>query len=92
MTFQAYLDTIKAKTGMVPDDFQKIAAEKGLLGGDIKAGPNTAWHKEDYGLAPGHSNSRQTPTLASLAAARNSRSSRPPRTGWMSGSSSKASP
>jgi hypothetical protein len=55
MTFQAYLDTIKAKTGMDPDDFQKIAAEKGLLGGDIKAGPITAWLKEDYGLGVGHS-------------------------------------
>jgi len=54
MTFQAYLDTIKAKTGMGPDEFQKIAAEKGLLGGDIKAGPITAWLKADYGLGPGH--------------------------------------
>lgn len=41
MTFQAYLETIKAKTGMVQADFQKIAASKGLRGGDIKAGPIT---------------------------------------------------
>lgn len=27
MSFQAYLDNIKAKTGMTPDDFKK-AAEK----------------------------------------------------------------
>jgi hypothetical protein len=55
MTFQAYLDTIKAKTGMDPADFQKIAAEKGLLKGDIKAGPIQKWLKDDYDLGAGHS-------------------------------------
>jgi hypothetical protein len=55
MTFQAYIDTIKAKTGMDPDDFQKIAAEKGFLVGDIKAGPIQKWLKDDYDLGPGHS-------------------------------------
>jgi hypothetical protein len=55
MTFQAYLDTIKAKTGMDPEDFQKIAAEKGLLEGDVKAGPIQKWLKDDYDLGPGHS-------------------------------------
>ena len=55
MTFQAYIDTIKAKTGMDPDDFQKIADEKGLLAGEIKAGPIQTWLKDDYGLGPGHS-------------------------------------
>ena len=55
MTFQAYLDTIKAKTGMDPNDFQKIAAAKGLLGGDIKAGPIQKWLKDEYDLGPGHS-------------------------------------
>ena len=55
MTFQAYIDTIKAKTGMDPADFEKIAAEKGLLVGDIKAGPIQKWLKDDYDLGPGHS-------------------------------------
>jgi hypothetical protein len=54
MTFQAYLDTIKAKTGMDPVDFERIAAERGLLEGDIKAGPIQEWLKDDYGLGPGH--------------------------------------
>ena len=54
MTFQAYLDSIKAKTGLDPDDFEKIAREKGLLDGDIKAGPIIAWLKEDYALGSGH--------------------------------------
>jgi hypothetical protein len=55
MTFQAYIDTIKAKTGMDPDDFQKIADEKGLLAGEIKAGPIQKWLKDDYDLGAGHS-------------------------------------
>jgi Domain of unknown function (DUF4287)/Domain of unknown function (DUF5655) len=55
VTFQAYLDTIKAKTGMDPDDFQKIAEQKGLLSGEIKAGPIQKWLKDDYDLGPGHS-------------------------------------
>ena len=55
MTFQAYLDTIKAKTGMDPEDFQQIADEKGLLVGDIKAGPIQKWLKDEYDLGPGHS-------------------------------------
>jgi hypothetical protein len=55
MTFQAYIDTIKAKTGLDPADFQRIAAEKRLLEGEIKAGPIQKWLKEDYDLGPGHS-------------------------------------
>ena len=54
MTFQAYLDTIKQKTGMTPDDFEPIAREKGLLEGDIKAGPICDWLAADYGLGRGH--------------------------------------
>lgn len=30
MSFQAYVDTIKDKTGKGPEDFQKMADEKGL--------------------------------------------------------------
>jgi hypothetical protein len=55
MTFQAYIDTIKAKTGMDPDDFQKIAESRGLLVGAIKAGPIQKWLKDDYDLGAGHS-------------------------------------
>jgi hypothetical protein len=54
MTFQAYLDTIKEKTGMSADDFEAIAREKGLLSGDIPAGPIIAWLAADYGLGRGH--------------------------------------
>lgn len=59
MSFQAYLDNIQAKTGRTPDDFRRIAAEKGFtVGGvlrkDIKAGVVLAWLAEDYDLGRGH--------------------------------------
>ena len=31
MSFQAYIDNIKAKTGKTPDDFKKIAEEKEFI-------------------------------------------------------------
>ena len=52
MTFQAYLDTIKAKTGMDPEDFRPLAEKKGLIG--AKAGETAKWLKEDFGLGQGH--------------------------------------
>jgi hypothetical protein len=54
MSFQAYLDTIKAETGKTPDDFRALAARKGLLGPDVKAGEVVAWLKDDFGLGHGH--------------------------------------
>jgi hypothetical protein len=36
MSFQAYIDNIKAKAGKSPEDFKKLAEEKGfLLNGQI---------------------------------------------------------
>ncbi|TFC58461.1 DUF4287 domain-containing protein [Cryobacterium sp. TMB1-7] len=54
MTIQAYFDTIKAKTGLDPDDFRAAAAAKGLLGPDVKTARIVAWLKDDYGLGTGH--------------------------------------
>jgi len=54
MSFQAYLDTIKAKTGLGPADFRAIAESKGLLGADVKVAQIKAWLKDDYDLGPGH--------------------------------------
>jgi hypothetical protein len=54
MTFQAYLDTIKEKTGKTPEDFKVLAQQKGLLTDGVKAGPVVAWLQQDYGLGRGH--------------------------------------
>ncbi len=55
MSFQAYLDTIKLKTGKTPEDFKKLAEEKGLLKEGVKAGEIIAWLKKDFDLGHGHS-------------------------------------
>ncbi len=52
MTFQAYLDTIKEKTGLTPADFAKLAAKRGL----VKRADLMAWLKTEYGLGHGHAN------------------------------------
>jgi hypothetical protein len=59
MSFQAYIDNIKAKTGKTPEDFKKIAEEKnfivgGKLNPNIKASEITHWLKEDFELGHGH--------------------------------------
>jgi hypothetical protein len=52
MSFQAYLDTIKTKTGKTPDDFRTLAAQKGI----IKYPDVMAWLKSDFELGHGHAN------------------------------------
>jgi hypothetical protein len=52
MSFQAYLDNIKAKTGKSPDDFRALAAQKGLT----KYPDVLAWLKTDFELGHGHAN------------------------------------
>jgi hypothetical protein len=54
MSFQAYIDNIKTKTGKTPEDFREIAGKKGLLKPGVKAGEIVAWLKEDFGLGHGH--------------------------------------
>lgn len=59
MSFQAYLDTIKTKTGKGPEDFKKLAEQKGFLKKGkiiegIKAGQIVQWLKEDFELGHGH--------------------------------------
>ncbi len=54
MTFQAYLDNIKAKTGKTPADFKRLAEKKGFLKPGTKAGEIVAWLKDDFGLGRGH--------------------------------------
>lgn len=59
MSFQSYLDNIKAKTGKSPADFRKLAAQKGFTDGKkikegVKAGEIVKWLKEDFNLGHGH--------------------------------------
>ena len=59
MSFQSYLENIKAKTGKGPEDFRRLAAEKGFTDGEsikpgVKAGDIVAWLKQDFGLGHGH--------------------------------------
>ena len=59
MSFQAYIDNIKAKTGKTPADFIKMAEEKefiidGKLNPKIKAAEITNWLKEEFELGHGH--------------------------------------
>ena len=59
MSFQAYIDNIFAKTGKTPDDFKKLAQEKGFIVNgvipkEIKATQITDWLKADFGLGHGH--------------------------------------
>lgn len=59
MSFQAYLDNIKAKTGKTPADFKKLAEAKGFmeqgkLNPKTKATEITNWLKEEFELGHGH--------------------------------------
>jgi len=60
MSFQAYLDNIKTKTGKGPEDFKKLADKKGFtkngkLADGVKAGAIVQWLKDDFELGHGHS-------------------------------------
>lgn len=50
MSFQAYLDAVKAKTGKTVADFKALAEGKGLA----KHGEIVRWLKEDFSLGHGH--------------------------------------
>jgi Domain of unknown function (DUF4287) len=59
MSFQAYIDNIKAKTGKSPDDFKKLAEakgflQKGKLNPAVKATQITDWLKKEFELGHGH--------------------------------------
>ena len=59
MSFQAYLDNIKSKTGKGPGDFKKLADQKGFsingqLKPETKAGEIVNWLKQDFELGHGH--------------------------------------
>ena len=50
MSFQAYIDNIRAKTGKSPEDFVQLAAERRLT----KHGEIVTWLKSHFALGHGH--------------------------------------
>ena len=54
MSFQAYLDNIKAKTGKTPANFKALAVRARVYRKDMKAGDLVAWLKKEFGLGHGH--------------------------------------
>jgi hypothetical protein len=59
MSFQAYLNNIKTKTGKSPADFRTLAEQKGFtqngsLKPTTKAGDIVKWLKDDFELGHGH--------------------------------------
>jgi hypothetical protein len=59
MSFQAYLDTIKAKTGHDADALKRAAdaiglSDGGMLKPGVKAGQVVEWARTDLGLGHGH--------------------------------------
>jgi Domain of unknown function (DUF4287) len=59
MSFAAYIENIRKKTGMTPDEFKARAAERGFIrdgqvAPGIKAMQVVGWLKDDYGLGHGH--------------------------------------
>lgn len=54
MSFQAYLDTIEARTGLTPRQLIAVAQDKGFDDPSVKAGTILDWLKEDYDLGRGH--------------------------------------
>ena len=58
MSFQAYIDNIREKTGRTPEDFAPLAAERGFTEGGtlkkgIKAGQVQDWLRADFGVGHG---------------------------------------
>ncbi len=54
MSFQAYLDNIKAKTGKGPEDFKAAMVKSKILVHDMKAKTFTDWMAAEYDLGHGH--------------------------------------
>jgi hypothetical protein len=59
MSFQAYINNIKTKTGKEPADFRELAEQKGFtqngaIKPTVKAGDIIKWLKSDFDLGHGH--------------------------------------
>jgi hypothetical protein len=54
MSFQSYLDNIKAKTGKTPEDFREAAVAADVLKPGVTATQIIEWLAKDYDLGRGH--------------------------------------
>jgi hypothetical protein len=54
VSFQAYLDNIRAKTGETPEDFRALAKKAGVYSPDMKASGPIAWLKREFNFGHGH--------------------------------------
>ena len=52
MTYKAYIDNIQKKTGKTPEDFRRMAEQKGLM----NHAELLAWLKNGCGLGHGYAN------------------------------------
>ena len=55
MSFQAYLDAVKAKTGLDPDGILELAKDRGVYRTDMKASELIDLLKREFELGRGHS-------------------------------------
>jgi hypothetical protein len=55
VSFQAYIDNIKAKTGKTPVELKQAAEKAGIYSPDMKASELTDFLAKKFGLGHGHS-------------------------------------
>ena len=55
MSFQAYLDNIRTKTGKTPEQLKTLATKAGVYRKEMKAAELVAWLKKEFDLGHGHS-------------------------------------
>ncbi len=54
MSFQAYLDAVKAKTGLDPEGILDLAKQRGVFSVDMKATELINFLKAEFDLGRGH--------------------------------------
>jgi Domain of unknown function (DUF4287) len=55
MTFQAYLDAVRANTGKTPEQLKTAAEKAGVYQPDMKATALIQWLQDECALGRGHS-------------------------------------
>jgi hypothetical protein len=55
MTFQAYLDAVRAKTGKTPEQLKTLAEQAGVYEPKMKATTLIDWLNREFELGRGHS-------------------------------------